>query len=260
MRALLPLLLTTSAAAAEPRRDMSTDRPDKTESPFTIDRGLFQIEADLVAHTRDREGPISSRGTAIGTVNLKYGLDHSTDLQFVVSPYLHQRVRDRLTGSVMRASGIGDVTIRLKRNIWGNDGGATALAIMPYVSLPTSSNGLGADHVEGGVIVPLAVSLAQGVGLGLMAELDIIRDPRDGNGYVASFVNSATVSFDLTDRLGVYGEIFTEKAAHVDWVATFDAGLTFAVTDNLQLDGGANIGLNREADDLTLFLGVSHRF
>ena len=28
-------------------REMSTDRPDKTESPYTVDAGHFQIETDL---------------------------------------------------------------------------------------------------------------------------------------------------------------------------------------------------------------------
>ena len=29
-------------------RDLATDRPDKTESPITVDAGRFQIEADIL--------------------------------------------------------------------------------------------------------------------------------------------------------------------------------------------------------------------
>ena len=34
----------------EQMREMSTDRPDKTESPYTVDAGHFQIESDLFAY------------------------------------------------------------------------------------------------------------------------------------------------------------------------------------------------------------------
>ena len=42
-------------------RDMSTDRPDKTESPYTVDAGRFQIETDLVAYTHDSRDGITTR-------------------------------------------------------------------------------------------------------------------------------------------------------------------------------------------------------
>lgn len=42
-------------------REMSTDRPDKTESPYTVDAGRFQIETDLVAYTRDSRNGQTTR-------------------------------------------------------------------------------------------------------------------------------------------------------------------------------------------------------
>ena len=37
-------------------------------------------------------------------------------------------------------------------------------------------------------------------------------------------------------------------------------GVTYALTDDVQLDARANIGLTRAADDLNVFLGLSRRF
>ena len=34
-------------------REMSTDRPDLTESAYTVDAGHFQIETDLVSFSHD---------------------------------------------------------------------------------------------------------------------------------------------------------------------------------------------------------------
>lgn len=253
-----------AAQPSGPMREMSTDRPDKTESPYTVDAGHIQVELDLVTTTRDRDGG-DGGGTRAETLtvapfNFKYGLDDRTDVQLVVEPYLRQTVTDRATGRRDRIDGFGDVTVRLKRNLWGNDGGATALAVMPFVRLPTSRDGLGSGAAEFGLIVPLAVSVADGLGLRLMTQVDLVREA--GNGYTPSFINSATVAFDLTERLGLYTEVFTERSTEqgAEWVVTGDVGLTYALSDNIQLDTGVNIGLTDAADDLNLFIGVSRRF
>ena len=251
----------TNPTPREALRELSTDRPDKTESPYTVDAGHFQIELDFVNYTRDRGG--QSRAETVGVLpfNLKLGLTNSTDLQLLVEPYVRQEVTDRTTGARDTVSGFGDVTLRLKQNLWGNDGGRTALALMPFVKLPTSSNGIGNDAVEFGLIVPLAIGVSDRVGIGLMTEIDVLEES-DGDGYAASFINSATVSFALTERLGLYTELFTERSTEqgARWVVTGDVGLTYGLTDDLQLDGGVNLGLTEAADDLQLFVGISRRF
>src|SRR4051794_2985518 len=36
-------------------RELSADRPDKTESPYTVDAGHFQLETDLANYTHDHQ-------------------------------------------------------------------------------------------------------------------------------------------------------------------------------------------------------------
>lgn len=263
------LLVAATPVAAQvpitPAREMSTDRPDKTESPYTVEAGRFQFELDFVSYTIDRyrEGETRFRVETlnIAPINLKAGLTDSTDLQIILDSYVRQSITDRTTGVRDAIDGFGDVTVRLKHNLWGNDGGDTALALMPFVKLPTNSNGLGNDAVEFGLIVPLAIAVSDRVGIGLMTEIDFLEES-DGNGYAPSFVNSATVSFALTDALGLYTEVFTERSIErgAEWVVTFDTGLTFAISDDTQLDAGVNLGITRAADDLNIFVGLSRRF
>ncbi|WP_375404006.1 transporter [uncultured Sphingomonas sp.] len=265
MWAVLALLAAGQGVASAPpadRREMSTDRPDKTESPYTVDAGRFQIELDAATYTRDRSGGVRAETVSVAPVNLKLGLDRTTDLHVIVEPYLRRTVTDRRLGTRETAEGLGDVTVRVKRNLWGDDDGRTAFAIMPFVTLPTSKGGLGAGKVEFGVVAPLAIALSDRIGLGLMTELDVIEDDATeaggGSGYRASFVNSATFGFALTERLGMYTELFTERGE--DWVVTGDVGFTYAVSDYTQLDAGANLGVTRAADDLAVFVGLSRRF
>src|SRR6185295_7327560 len=72
-------------------RELTTDRPDKTESPYTVDAGHFQLEMDLVAYTYDRytdpAGGPRTESWAIAPFNIKAGLLNNVDLQLVVGTY-----------------------------------------------------------------------------------------------------------------------------------------------------------------------------
>lgn len=244
-------------------REMSTDRPDKTESAYTVDAGHFQVESDLVSFTYDRHNSDRARsrteGFSVAATNFKVGLTNNIDFQLVVESY--QTVRTATPGSVGRQNGFGDLTARLKVNLWGNDGGTTALALMPFVKIPTNQDDLGNHAVEGGLIIPLAVALPGGWNMGVMTEIDFNEDS-DAGGYHLEWINTVTFSHAIVGELSGYVEFFSVVSSEdrAPWVATFDAGLTYAVTDDLQLDAGVNIGLTRSADDLNPFIGLSWRF
>lgn len=244
-------------------RELTADRPDKTESAYTVDAGRFQLEMDLASYTGD-DGTIDGvrrrlDAFAVGTMNLKLGLTHRSDVQLVLEPYQH--VYERGGGTRVTRQGFGDVTLRYKHNLWGNDIGATALALMPYLKLPTSQDDLGNDAVEGGLIVPLAASLPGGFGFGMMTQFDAARDG-DDRGYHPEFVNSITVNRPLFGPVEGYVEFYsavsTERGS--DWVGTFDFGFAWTLAENLRLDAGLNLGVTEAADDWNPFVGLTWRF
>jgi len=246
-------------------RAMSTDRPDLTESAHTVDAGHFQLEADLInfSHDHDTAGSADAKVDAwtAGAINVKAGLLNWMDLQLVLDVYSHITTEDRVADTKVRQSGLGDVTTRVKMNLWGNDGGTTALAVMPFVKFPTNQDDLGNDEIEGGVIIPFGMELPGGWSLGIMTEFDFVRNNAD-SGYRTDFVNSLVLGHDLVGKLGGYVEFFSvvsSESGH-PWVGVLGLGLAYAVTDDMQLDGGVNLGLTRSAEDINPFLGVSWRF
>lgn len=232
-------------------RPMSADRPDFTESPYTVDAGAVQIEASFVEFTNDGD----AESFSIAPTNLKIGLTNSIDAQFVFTPYTHED-----DGATTR-DGLGDTQFRLKINLWGNDGGDTAFAIMPFVNLPTASDDLDNDHIEGGVILPFSTELAEGVGLGLMFETDFVYDEADED-YDTEFVFTGVLGFDLTDELGAYveGIGILSTDGDTDERAFLGLGLTYALSGNAVLDLGATLGLTDDTEDVTLFSGITLRF
>jgi hypothetical protein len=234
-------------------REMNTDRPDATESPYTVDAGHFQLELDLANFTCDRHTEARDGGTrawSFLTTNFKLGLTNRMDFQ-IVAPF-YNRVSSG-------PEGFGDLTFRLKFNFWGDDGGPTALGLMPFLKVPTAADGLGNDRVEAGVILPFAAELPGGWDFGTMLELDWLAR-EDGHGHQAAFVTSITFGHTIIGNLDGYLELFSELSEDSAWVATFDVGVTYALTKNVQLDTGLNLGLTRAAADFNPFVGLSIRF
>ncbi|WP_410494147.1 transporter [Chryseobacterium sp. G0201] len=67
---------------------------------------------------------------------------------------------DLISNSGVKTDGIGDITFRIKQNVIGNDHGDFALAILPYVKLPTSKYDK-ESCLEGGLIVSMSYKLSE---------------------------------------------------------------------------------------------------
>jgi hypothetical protein len=229
-------------------RELSPDRPDATESPLTVDAGHFVIEASIFDWRRND----GSQTHTLMSTNFKIGLSNNTDLQFVFDTYSWE---DPKVGNDVE--GFGDVQLRLKYNLWGNDGGDSALALFPFVKIPTSAQ-FSNDEWEGGLIIPYATELSGGLGLGLMAEFDVVYDAV-GKDHDFEFLHSAVLGFDLSERFGSFVEYVGIEGGS-SYKAFGAGGFTYSVHDDLVLDLGTQVGLNDAAEDFGLFFGFTRRW
>ena len=117
-----------------------------------------QIEMDLVSFTRDDGGVETVEEWNVAPLNFKIGLWHNVDLQLVYGGWVTAETRED-QGPRRRSDGFGDLTVRTKVNLWGNDGGSTAMALMPFVKFPVGSGPASNDEFEGGLIMPFGWSL-----------------------------------------------------------------------------------------------------
>ena len=249
-------------------RDLTTDRPDTTESPFTVDAGRVQIETNLFGFSRSRPDVDGTRTDTFefGTTNIRFGLTSSTELNLVWQPYGVVRTRQSDPVAVFRSSGIGGLDVRGKINLWGNDTfekpGSTALALLPFITIPTDRrNGISPEFVEGGIIVPYAIKLSEKFGLGL--NVGALRTkPEADAGYHTEYLASASLAYEWSGKVGTYYEIagrFGTKDPRGD-VVNLGTGITFKIDKNTQLDAGVNIGVTSAADRINPFFGLTRRF
>jgi Putative MetA-pathway of phenol degradation len=249
-------------------REFQTDRPDMTESPFTVDAGHIQFETNVFGFTRSRP---DSDGTVtdtygFGETNVRIGLTNQSELDLIWQPYGIVQTRPSDPQQATRSIGISGLTVRSKINLWGNDTydkpGATALGLLPYVTLPTDrGNGISPDAVEGGFILPFSVKLTDKFDLGLNAGIDVVHND-DTSGYHPEYFGSASLSYNWTEQLSTYYEVAARTGTHDPRgdILIAATGFTYQFAKNLQIDAGVNVGVTAAADPINPFVGFSARF
>jgi len=244
-------------------RELSADRPDKTDCPFTVDGGHFQMEMDFANYTYDASNPlrgnVSSANYQIAPISLKAGLLNNLDFQLVLQPYQWKHATDESLGTVAQRSGFGDITSRLKVNLTGNDGGFFALALIPFVKLPTNTDHLGNNAVEGGLGIPFAFDVPNW-DLGFQTTFNVVQNDV-GSAYHTEFANSVSIGHAIFGEVSYHGEFFSSISTeeHSHWIGTLDTWFTYQPNKNLCLDAGVYIGVTQAADDWHPWVGATWR-
>jgi hypothetical protein len=250
------------AAQAGELRDFCPDRPGLGTPPCTIDAGHFDVELGLADWTLDRDAGTRTDTIEAGQLLVRIGLTDSLEGQIGWTAIGHVRERDRAAGTVASASGVGDLSIALRQNLVSPDGSGFSLALMPYATLPTGNEVLGAGEWTAGLLIPASYDLGGGIQLGLTAQAEAAAD-EDRRGRHLAYGGVVGLALPLSDAVGATFEIAATRdedpsGRSIEWLAGLSAG--WMATDALQLDAGANLGLNAAAADVQLYVGISRRF
>ena len=226
--------------------DLVTDRPDVTESATVVPRGLLQVETGYL-FTRD--GGV--KGYEVPATLFRVGLGARTELRIG-----HAGVVGR-EGS----HGAGDSTFGTKVNIIERaDGWRPELAILGGLSLPTGADGVSSDGVDPSFLVSFAHELSPRLSVGYNggAAWESSTEQPDRDTFI---VYSLALGGGLTERLGAFLEFFGDQQT-TGVTATrgsVDGGVTFLLTDVVQLDVYVGRGLWGPTDDVFVGTGLSFR-
>jgi hypothetical protein len=250
-------------------REMDTDRPDKTNTPQTVDPGWVQLEAGFFDYVyyRDRYQGADARTDALdlAQLNFRLGVLENLELNIIINPYDFQRNIDYQTNQSSHQNGFGDTVVGGKFNFWGNDMGekvwGTAFGIQPQFKIPTARENIGNGHPELFVGLPFLVNLPGGFHLGLQPTISWERNSTN-TGETTGVQNSASLDRTMIGKFDVYLEYWSHVSTqpHQGSQQTLDVGFTYPWNDNVTFDSGVNFGLNKASDTIEVVSGVSVRF
>ena len=254
------LALSAATAATADEQPICADRPGKSTPACTVPAGDWQVETGFADWSLQKDRGERDTSLVLGETTIKYGLTGSSDVEVDVTPW--QRATSSGRGFREIASGIGDVKLLYKQQLTPGDA-PLQVTLMPFVKAPTAKHRLGNGKWEGGLLLPIDYAIGKSAfSIELTPELDWAADG-DGRGHHVAMEQVVSLGWQATDKLNLSAELWSGW----DWdpsgttrQASADGSAAYLLSNDVQLDAGANFGLNRATPDVELYGGVSVRF
>ena len=254
------LLLVIPAVAQADEQPICATRPGKSTAPCTVPAGHLQLETGLADWSVQNAGGERDTSLVIGETTFRYGLTDRSEISLDVTPW--QRSTSRAGGTHDSTSGFGDLVASYKQGLTSPDA-PLQLALMPSVKIPTANHSVGNGKWEGGLAVPILYAIGKSpFSINLTPEVDWVADG-DGHGHHAAMAQVASLGWQVNDKLSLSGEVWGQwdwDPAGTTRQYSADGSVAYLVNNDLQLDAGANFGLNRNTPDVELYGGISKRF
>lgn len=221
------------------------------ESPTTVPRGTWLLEADLVAGVwnQGRVGnvSVSTREILAAPFILSTGLSERIDVQVAFDGWVEAEAE--AAGRRERVAGWGDVWLRTKWNFCGDEATGPAWAILPYVKLPTADREIGNGEVEGGVALLYGQPIDEDDWMEAFVSGDSLRS--DIRGRDELLVAGVVWGRNVTDSTTVYTEILAEwlSSEHADVPVNWGIGLSPTIAEGIALDFELLVGVTEVAPD-----------
>ena len=251
--------LTLASVATADEQPICADRPGKANPTCTVPTGMVQIETGLVDWIHDDQAGVRTDSLSLASTAFKYGVNDRWNLELDVTPY--ESVHVRAGGIDERDSSFGDMFVRSKYRFTSGDG--VQVAINPFVKIPSASRPIGNRKFEAGIAFPIDYSIPKStLSITLGPEIDWVENG-DDHGHHAAMAQVVGVGWSVTQKLNLSAELWGQwdwDPAGTTKQATADGAIAYLVNNNVQLDAGANFGLNRVTPHVELYGGVSVRF
>ena len=239
-------------------RPLVPDRPGVTESPYSVDAGHLQYETDVLRLLTRREGPAHGHDWYANHFLAKIGLTNRTDLQVALNSYTYSGNYDDADPSQnQRVRGVGDLTLRLKHTLVGDDNSRWALGLIGYVQLPTGG-AVGDGGYEPGLSLPAVFQCTKAWSIGGQVAANLFYDREQSQHYV-QLTPTFTTDYQFTKVVQAFVELVGYwDVRQASWGSSVNLGPQLDISDNVQLDFGAHLPLTHSVDR-EYFLGLSFR-
>jgi len=196
-------------------------------------------------------------------MQLKAGLLNNLDAEATLMPY--ETDTSTYTGpfsSRETASGFGDLVSGLKWNLWGNDGGRTAMAVSGMVEFPTGTGILSSHQVEGGPGAEFAAQLPDAFELRIVSSCNFCENAVLKQREV-SFGNLISLTHCIVGPLEGYCPFDThvQTESGSEWAGVVRIGANYRLTKGTEFFIGNDFGVTGTYySDYHPFIGAAVRF
>ena len=238
--------------AQQERPELITDRPDATEAPSVVVRGALQIESGAL-FTSFEDDVLQTNTTTYNTTLLRFGLLENLELRLGWD-FVEQRNKLSTAQEEVTQSGLSPLLLGMKVNITQEKGWLPTIGLIGHLFLPfTASDDFKPQNtsVDFRFAFDHTLSDSSSIAYNLGAQWEA-----DTPG--AAYIYTLAYGYSLTDSFGLYAELYGDIPENNSANHYWDAGLTYLVLPNLQLDATVGTSIT-EGQDVLVSAGFSYR-
>lgn len=229
-----------------------TDRPDATESPTVVPKGFLQLETGAF-YQEEESGNVLTKATTFNTALWRYGLLDNLELRL---GWNFTETQTEINGTELAdvQSGLEPLLVGAKVGIAQEKGLLPEIGILGHIYLPLSAS---TDYRPETTGVDFRFSFAHTLNKRSSIAYNIGAQWGDDSPE-AAYVYTLAYGYSVSNRFGLYAEVYGDLPEDSESNHYWDAGLTYLVNDSFQLDATVGSAINAD-QTLLLSAGFSYR-
>ncbi|WP_333599098.1 transporter [Flavobacterium sp.] len=238
------LLLFSGISFAQKQEPIEADRPDQTETPAIVPKGMFQVETGFTFQKNERH----SQTLNLPSTLWKYGVNENLELR-LITEFVSEKI------NAEKLSGFTPVLLGFKVSLCEEKGIFPKTSFIGHLSLPNAaSSNYKTDYMAPEFRFTMQHSLSEKLSLGYNLGCEW-----DGFTPAPTYIYTLTTGYSITENLGSYVELFGFAPQDDSANHNLDGGVTYLITDNFMVDLSSGVGLTDNAPDHYFALGFSFR-
>ncbi len=224
-------------------QEIVTDRPDQTEASSTVPEGSLQMEMGLQL-TSTPNDIFNISEIAAPNLLLRYGLTKGLELRVITELASSTSF---LLDNEIRKSGFKDLAVGAKIQLLRKEDVNTEVALLSHVIVPTGSLNFTEDQFGLESRFSISHNLGTKSSIGYNLGYNIYENA------TGTAIYTLALGTSVGEKGGVYVEPFGEYNLDTEThEASFDAGFTYLLKPNMQIDLSFGTGINHQMNYMAL--------
>ncbi|GAB3713637.1 transporter [Flavobacterium koreense] len=241
---LLLFLLISTSIYSQTTEPIQADRPDQTETPALVPKGMFQVETGFTFQKNDA----LSKSLGLPSTLWKYGVNDNFELR-LITEFLSEEINNK------KLKGFTPVYVGFKVKLADENGIIPKTSFVGHISLPNAAS----KEFKTEFFAPEFRFVMQHTLSEKISFSYNLGTEWDGFSAEPTFIYTNAIGYSISDKLGSYIEIFgfipqKEKSNH-----SIDGGITYLINHNFMLDLSSGIGISKNAPKNYFAFGFSFR-
>ena len=244
MKSKILLCVLFSIPCFSQNEPIEADRPDQTDTPAIVPKGMFQVESGFSFQKNNSE----SNTFSLPSTLWKYGVSKKLELR-LITEFISEINDDE------KDNGFLPLAVGFKINLFEENGWLPKISLISHVSLKNcASSKFKYDYYVPDFRFTMQHTLSKKYSLGYNFGVEW-----DGFTKQKTLIYTLTSGYSITDNLGCYIELFGFTTQNEIAIHNLDGGFTYLINNNFMIDFSSGFGITDNAPKHYSAFGFSFR-